>query len=259
MQVVLQSSVGSATKVFDVTAGGPRRAMQSLCKQSKNAEDRRAWALIARLNAIVGSCPRSISNAQSGMRAWYAFHNICLQRQGNPFPPAIDYLLAWSRTFRHATTFSNYVGYVKLATELVGAATEVFLHPSLKRAKAAIVKQGSFVKRDPHFIRLDLVRRLVQKHALENLGMLWLAADVFLLRVPSEALPLVAHAHTEAEHSTAPVVTVGDDSITIHSQRRKNRLASTTLTRKCWCKQCAATCPVHVLGKFITSNCCVRG
>ena len=85
MQVVLQSSARVASNVVDIAAGGPGRAVKALCQHFQTEESRREWAVVARVDAIVCSCPRSISSAKSGMRAWYAFHNVYLKRPGNPF------------------------------------------------------------------------------------------------------------------------------------------------------------------------------
>ena len=39
--------------------------------------------------------------------------------------------------------------------------------------------------------------------------------------------------------------------------RRKNKPEGSTLVRKCWCKDCPRTCPVHVVGKLVEK--CVPG
>ena len=78
--------------------------------------------------------------------------------------------------------------------------------------------------------------------------MLMLAAYVFLLRVPSEALPATAHVD---EESRWPVLRVRPDVVEIWLPRRKNRLTPSTIERSCWCHVCRLTCPVHVLGKWL--------
>ena len=35
--------------------------------------------------------------------------------------------------------------------------------------------------------------------------------------------------------------------------RRKNKPGGSKLTRKCWCKECPRTCPVHVMGRLVES------
>ena len=99
------------------------------------------WLHNARIQAIVGSCPKSHESAKSGMRfrGWFAVNILCCP--GEILPPQLDGLLAWSRLFRCHGTFGNYVSYVKLACEIKGVSVDVFQHPSLKRAKASIEKR----------------------------------------------------------------------------------------------------------------------
>ena len=52
------------------------------------------------------------------------------------------------------------------------------------------------------------------------------------------------------------VVQVLDDCVRLHSSRRTHVSQKTVLTRKCWCKQCPLTCPVHVLGPYFSEFQC---
>jgi len=101
------------------------------------------WLDNARIQAIVGSCPKSHDSVKSGMRFWEWFAVHILNCPGDILPPRLDGLLAWSRLFRHHGTFGNYLSYVKLACEIKGVSVDVFQHPSLKRAKASIEKRRS--------------------------------------------------------------------------------------------------------------------
>ena len=254
LQVLLAVSASGLDGQFDVTGLGPRKAMTALSKAVTSDEELLAWLQSARVNAIVGSCPKSLKSAKSGMRAWFWFYRVFLRRKGNAFPPAIDDLLAWSCVFRHPGTFSNYVSYVKLGCELVGVSTSVFKHPSLARAKKAVVKKQAFTARAPKFIHLSMVKQIVE-HATASgdkaFAMLCLTAYAFLLRLPSEALPIVVHSRLTTENRERPLLTMVDGSIRLELRRRKNRLTPSVLVRSCWCKQCSATCPVHVLGAYV--------
>ena len=131
----------------------------------------------------------------------------------------------------------------------------VFQHPSLRRAKAAIAKRCQFKHREPRFVRLamvqDLVPIMLQRPEEKQMLMLILAAYIFLLRVPSEALPMAAH--RQPVNSTTSVVTVGHDVVKLKLPKRKNRLTPSTIVRKCWCQKRAITCPVHILGAYMGS------
>ena len=136
---------------------GPTKAAAGLCNALPNVNDRAEWAVVARIEAIVGSCPRSMDSAKSGMRAWLGFFRNVLGKTGNAFPPLLDDLLAWSRLFQHEGTFRNYLFYVRLGCELTGMSVDVFDHPSMRRAKIAVAKRGLATKRKPRFIRQDIL------------------------------------------------------------------------------------------------------
>ena len=50
-------------------------------------------------------------------------------------------------------------------------------------------------------------------------------------------------------------MTVDDSEVRLWLPFRKNRLHGTALSRKCWCRCCQVTCPVHVLGRYLKSLC----
>ena len=205
--------------------------------------------------AICGSCPKSIDSARSGIRCWAIFHNTALKGRGRSLPPDLDGLLQWSLTFRNAKTFSNYLGYLSLACAIAGYPTEIFKHPSLKRAKTAIRKRRLWTKKAPTFIHLSTLQRMIpvmiDRPETRDLLMLFLASYAFLLRVPSEGLPLAAHEAPPGAEAT--VFTVGHDCVKVHFPFRKNSYEPSVLTRTCSCKRCPLSCPVHVLGLFMKS------
>ena len=95
------------------------------------------------------------------------------------------------------------------------------------------------------------------------MGMLVLLTYIFLLRVPSEALP--AHAHLGG-HS---VLSIENGRLVLALQRRlgstcvlfcfvvfcyvprKIERFGSGLTPGCWCTEFQLTCPIHVLGAFL--------
>ena len=83
-------------------------------------------------------------------------------------------------------------------------------------------------------------------------AMLYLSAYVFLLRVPSECLPMRKGSGLFGSegYSHKSVICVNDSEVVLHLSSRKNRPKGSRLIRKCWCAACPDTCPVHVLGKF---------
>ena len=123
------------------------------------------------------------------------------------------------------------------------------------------------------WIRIDLLQKLVpmviDQPRLRELMMLFLASYIFLLRLPSEGIPLAAHEAPAGRE--APVISIADDKVVIDfpfrcdrlldtrvgsmgCRGRKNRLVPTRQTRTCWCRSCKVTCPVHILGVYIRAQ-----
>ena len=177
--------------ILCVKGKGPREAMRDLAAILTNDKARADWKEAARLAAIVGSCPKSMREASSGMRAWICFARNVLGVKGSLWPPKEHDITAWSNMFRAEGTFSNYLGYVKTGCMLVNAPTDVLEGPVVKRAKLAIAKREQFVPREKQFVQRPLLVK-VMGYALKQhsagLAMLFLASYAFMLRVPSEGI-----------------------------------------------------------------------
>ena len=102
------------------SGGGPRKAVRALQIHfdSTAGIDRAAWLEDARVEAIVGSCRKSIESVKSGLRCYLAFVQTTVNAR-LPFPPKLEWLQAWATRFQCDETFSNYVGYVKTGCILV--------------------------------------------------------------------------------------------------------------------------------------------
>ena len=176
---------------------GPRATLKAFCATLPSAGVRSEWLQEAYLKALLGSCPKSLNSVRSGIRCWLAFAAAALgQSGGEAMPPTAQGLVAWSMQFRCVGTFSNYLSYVRFGALLAGVPTDAFVHEAVKRAKTAVAKRMLFEPRPHHFIGLVLLERLVnladQRPATRSFKYLWIIAYAFLLRVPSEALPLQA-------------------------------------------------------------------
>jgi len=252
-QKLEQNLAGCKAGDLDIASKGPRAAGALLVNDIKRGLDRDVWLERARVAAIVGSCPKSHASVISGLRFWAFFAIRVLNLRGNLLPPTLEGLLAWSRLFRNKGTFCNYVSYVKLGCEVLGLSVDVFAHPSLARAKEAIKKRRLVMPRQQTWIGHDVLVRLLNLAAdrpeLDELAMIFLASYAFLLRVPSECLPMAAH---EAPcNSEVPVFCIRGGETVLRLPFRKNRLFPTEIVRSCWCKSCKSTCPVHVFGAFM--------
>ena len=109
----------------------------------------------------------------------------------------------------------------------------MFEHPALKNSKKAVDKAGKFEARPKLWIRNELVASIMtwsQRHeSRRQLAMLFLCAYVFLLRLPSEALPIkVQKGHCLTGQAVVQMV---DDKLVLSLARRKNRERVSVLER----------------------------
>ena len=174
----------------DASGMGPMAVIKRLNGSALSDTERAVWFKSARTAAISGSCPKSHKSAMSGLRCYVAFGEAV----GAGLPPTTDDLLAWSLLFRSSVTFMNYVGYVKFACDLMELPCAHLDQRLLARAKSSIDKRRQFVPRAQYFLRLDTVRMLLQLAdcvpPLMPYAMAFLTSYVFLLRLPSECLPI---------------------------------------------------------------------
>lgn len=183
-----------------------------------------------------------------------------LHWRGNVLPPTVESLTKWSCFFRCHRTFGNYCTAVKLACELMSCSVEAFSHPSVKRAKVAIEKRCLFAPKVPTWIGLGRLQQLLTvvmlKNELREMMLLFIASYAFLLRLPSEGLPMAALEMPQGLEGgkRVPVFRVLEDSqVEVWFPFRKHRLWPTQAARGCWCAKCGMTCPVHILGTYMKS------
>ena len=144
-------------------------------------------------------------------------------------------------------------------------------HPALQHAKEAVIKRMLFAARralpDPPFLlpcitqrSLPRPRMFLQRSTTRNLvkaaqtgletgtfAILWLMTYVFLLRLPSEALP-VARGDAELPLDGQSVFYLKDSTtVCLRLRSRTNRPKGSALERVCCCGAFPEMCPVHVL------------
>ena len=237
---------------------GPREAIRLLLcgMEPGNIE---CWRERARLDALCGSSQRSLREVASAVRCWVAFAEPVLGLSGAAcMPPPVDGLVQWSRVFAVKNTFRNYLGKLRLACEILRLPTCNLDHPSVKRAKATILALSTAPKAK-HSVRCNVVAQLVQLARSEGdtaSSLLYVLAYAFLLRVPSELLPVTLGFNGVIAPDKLPVgvhscLSIENNCVRLQLARRKHKPHGSTMRRGCWCKSCEHTCPVHVLGPLL--------
>ena len=251
---VFDTAVGAITadeRGFE--ALGPCAALKAFKQRRLDVSQTNNWLEVARLEAVLGSCRGSWKSVRSGLRLYIAFVQTLVGPGADVslFPPRIEWLQAWAQLFRSHRTFKNYLGFVTTGCMLVKVSVDVFSSPEVVRAKNAIAKSGKFRAREKMWIRRSTVVAMVQwastRPELAVFAHLFLVCYAFLLRLPSEGLPMMVASCEEGATGQSTII-VGHDELVLILARRKNKPQGSRLVRKCWCRECALTCPVHVLG-----------
>ena len=237
---------------LDVSGAGPKMAMDRLRDVLRNSNEQPCeWAKRARLAAVLGSCPRSISSLKCGVRHWIEFITTLKGSNDSAFPATIEGVLMWSNLFRCLGTFKNYLGHVRTISHALNVPAPEEGHPALRRAKGAILKRHFFESRPRMFIQRSLVGALADMAARRTAdasdAMLWLFAYTFMLRVPSEALPAVRGEEGFLIGNEQAVIWLEDGMLVLRLLRRKNKPHGSVLKRGCTCESQPRICPVHVL------------
>ena len=238
---------------LQIHGAGPKLAIDRLKAEiSSSNVSPGVWAKRARVAAVLGSCPRSISSLKSGVRHWIDFVTVLKGSDEQAFPATIDGVLAWSNLFRCLGTFKNYLGHVRTVSHALNVPAPEEGHPALRRAKGAILKRHFFESRPRMFIQRPMVGALVdlaeRGQACTGDVMLWLFAYTFMLRVPSEALPAMRGGEG-LEHAVdeQAVIWLEGATLVLRLHRRKNKPHGSMLRRSCTCACHPRICPVHVL------------
>ena len=235
--------------VGSVPSVGPKKAAVSLAAAVMSASDAAEWVEGARVASLLGSAVHSHKETASVLRTWLQF--VKAVQATIALPPELNLLIAWSQLFKTTKVYTNYMAKVKLACEVAQLDVTVFQHPSIGRAKRALGKREK-PPREKRFISKQLVSQLVS--SARQLGdgrfaLLCIVSYAFMLRVPSEALPMrLGHDGNQAQASgQQSVLYFENDEAGLQLVRRKNRRFGSVLRRKCSCSSCAATCPVCTL------------
>jgi len=198
----LEDVLKNRAAMKDAEGLGPRAALKRKMQTLHSEEDKRLFVVQARLDAILGSCLGSMDSVRSGVRCYMAFVDNMGHREGSYLPPSLDMVLTWSTFFRSEGTFSNYLGYVRTACMTFGVAVDVFREPAIRRCKEAIKKRCIADQRPKMWIQMSMLVEMVNWCELEHLvngnevakmyALLFVTTYVFLLRMPSEAIPIKA-------------------------------------------------------------------
>ena len=209
---------------------------------------REAWAKRARTTAVLGNCPKTLACMRSGVSHWCSYISITRGSEAEPFPVDMHDILGWSLAFRCIGTFSNYLGHVRSTSCALGHEPPPVGHPSVRRAMGAIAKRMWHSPRPKLAIQRTLLRNMMDRDNDQAHWALWLVSYLWLLRVPSEALPLTVCDGEPPCGILQAAIWRDSDQICIKLKSRKNLQGGSGIIRRCCtCPRAPMLCPVHRL------------
>ena len=88
-----------------------------------------------------------------------------------------------------------------------------------------------------------------------HVSLLFVFAYQFLLRVPSEALPVVAGAsQSDPKQQAALWKDTENQALVLTLATRKNKPQGSKITRKCSCSASTSTCAYHMIGPLLDAK-----
>ena len=208
-----------------------------------------------RLDILLGENDGKLRTVVAALRLYTAYVTDVLQKCAM-LPPVKDEVVAFSLAFRNAGTYSNYVSALRTACQIAKVSSGSLYGPEIRRASAEIAKRA-LPQAPKKFLSCNIVSRL-SKSALANgcklESALYLLAYSFLLRVPSEALPIVIGSESDLRvkpKSVEPLLVVTESELVLRLAKRKNCKDVSTLRRTCLCKNSKSMCCFHVVGQLV--------
>ena len=209
----------------------------------------------------------SLRSVASGIQCWASF---CDLLDAPYFPPTAALVVRWSTVFKPGRSFGGYVAHLSKACQLLNipltwynAAVRGVIH-GLENAQDISFKFDNYITKR--------IFRLILAHETLNseFGRLCYLAYVFILRLPSEALPAVRASPSDELIKRSPLpgtfqALIGtrflpDDSerLVLKLRSRKSTRGGAIIMRPCFCDADdlggKGICPIHDFWPAVCSS-----
>ena len=244
---------------------GPAARLKVLRDSTADREDIKSFLHHGSRVNILKKVERSLGPVASGLQGYL---NFCELLHVSPFPPRASTLVNWSTLFTAGRTFQAYLSHVKTACLVAGYDTSCFTPEVLAAARGLknSLHRGS---QSINYIWKESLLKIIAREDLSHeFSRLCFISYVFLLRVPSEALPLVrAFPDEDVTAKSRPLDSPalidlrrvdGTLKLVIKLDSRKNIRGGAVLSRPCLCARESfgkgSICPVHTLWPAIRAG-----
>ena len=245
-------AVVSKTESIQATRLKPRQAV-SIAASIAKASGPAVFVERMKLQTLLGVENSNLRTVQAALRFYGAFAEQVLLKPEAQLPPTLQELVAFSSVFWNSKTFGNYLSALRLACQIANMPTNAMFGTELRRASANIEKQAEPAS-PKQFLLCQTISKLSKSARGDGRAMeasLYLLAYCFLLRVRSEALPIVlgSEATLGQRLSVPALLVITDHKVVLRLARRKNRRQETQIVRECVCAKSRSLCSVHMLRK----------
>ena len=197
----------------------------------------------------------SLKSVASGIQCYASFCDLI---QVNYFPPSTDTVLRWSTLFSPGRSFSHYLAHLPKACQLMNLPL-TWITPSVRGVAKGLANAQDVSFRFDNFIQKDLLVRLIRAETLSSeIGRLFYLAYLFLLRVPSEGLPIrrasigdiIVTKSPQSEKALMGIRFIGrSPRLILKLKKRKLNKTGAIMMRPCFCDGeglvPAGLCPIH--------------
>ena len=232
--------LGFSAEECDTT--GPREKLRRLAENGSSTDQISSFSQAGAQLNLLRNCDASLRSAAAGIRCWGYF---CDATSRAHFPPTEEGVLAWSSFFGAGRSFKIYVAHLEKACLLLGLDTS-WKSRAIATAGYGLAKAGdrSFAPR-PAISRPQLCELITARSLQDGLALIALIGWSFLLRIPSECLPLCRQQagedlETEERLARRAVIGLSGGRLIIKLNRRKHMAAGSRLIRACICDEYAS-------------------
>ena len=239
--------LGLSAEECDTT--GPREKLRRIAESATSVEQISQFAQAGAQLNLLRNCDASLRSAAAGIRCWGCFCDVTSRAH---FPPTEEGVLAWSSFFGAGRSFKIYVAHLEKACLLLGTDTS-WKTRAVITAGYGLSKAGdrSFAPR-PAISRSQLCELVSARSLQDGLALIALIGWSFLLRIPSECLPLCrqqAGEDLESEERLARRAVIGlqGGKLIIKLNKRKHMATGSRMARACICEDYSpASLELHI-------------
>ena len=244
---------------------GPKARIIALQNSTPDSQQLLRFLSAGAQKNILEQVRSSMPQVASGVGCYLAF---CSLLAIAPFPPAAESVARWSAVFKPGKTFGIYLSHLAKACQLMGIDCSWKSNDTVIAVAKGLRNKPSGKIKFHNSLEPATLNRLVKTETWSSeLAQISYIAFLFMLRLPSEALPLKRALPSDRllcnDISSSPAVIGlrefhGEQRLVIKLAKRKNTRDAFSATRPCFCGDNFLlprhNCPIHRFWKAVIAT-----